>query len=304
MHKPKISIVTPSYNQGIYLEETIQSVLNQNYPNLEYIVIDGGSNDSSCEVIKKYENQLDYWISEEDEGHGHALNKGFEKSTGEIMAWINSSDKYVPWTFQVVADIFATHPHVDWIMGRPSWWNCDGLMTNISNDLTTKNIYNFLLGDYKWIQQESVFWRKSLWEKSGAYIDQSYDFMVDGELWTRFFLHADIYVIDTVLGGYRLHSGARSADYTYECCAEMEKAISKMLKNASSTVQDYSNKFKNVKKYRAFCEENLLFKKIPIEKIFRRLIYAQEFAQVSHKFIRYYLPDQTWQEGTYPFTLM
>ena len=98
---PKISIVTPNYNGVKYLEQTIVSVLNQNYPNLEYIIIDGGSTDGSVEIIKKYESKLSYWVSEPDMGLYHAIQKGFEKSTGEIMAWINSDDMYVKGSFSI-----------------------------------------------------------------------------------------------------------------------------------------------------------------------------------------------------------
>jgi len=100
---PKISIITPSFNQGKYLEETIFSVLGQNYPNLEYIIIDGGSTDNSVDIIKKYENQLTYWISEPDNGQSHAINKGFMKATGGILAWLNSDDMYLPGVLDYVA---------------------------------------------------------------------------------------------------------------------------------------------------------------------------------------------------------
>ncbi len=112
---PRISIVTPSYNQGQFIEDTIQSILIQEYPDLEFIIIDGGSTDNSVEIIKKYENNLTFWVSESDGGQYDAINRGFSKTTGEIMAWLNSDDKYTPWTFSVVGDIFRTHPEVEWV---------------------------------------------------------------------------------------------------------------------------------------------------------------------------------------------
>ena len=163
MGLPKISIVTPSFNQSRYLEDTIVSVLDQNYPNLEYVIIDGGSNDGSTEIIRRYENHLHYWVSEKDKGHGNAINKGFSHTSGEIMGWINSDDKYTPWSLEVIAEIFTLFPHVDWIVGYNSWWNEKGAMTSASR--VHKNAVDFLLGNYKWVQQESVFWRRSLWER-------------------------------------------------------------------------------------------------------------------------------------------
>jgi len=220
---PKISIITPSYNQGHYLEETILSIIGQNYPNLEYIIIDGGSKDNSVEIIKKYEKYLTYWTSEPDRGHGHALNKGFHRSTGEIMAWINSDDKYHPDAFKKVAEIFDQFKDVNWIVGKNSWWDDTGKMT--SQKYIFKNIFDFLRGNYDWIQQESVFWRRSLWDKTGGKINENYRFMVDGELWCRFFLKDKLYHVDLLLSGYRSYGVNRAALNMDICNAEMRKAI-------------------------------------------------------------------------------
>src|SRR5687768_13083798 len=106
MNSPKISIITPSYNQGRFIEETILSVINQNYPNLEYIIIDGGSTDNTVEIIRKYEQHLAYWVSEKDGGQSEAINKGFKKATGDIVCWINSDDFFMPGALSKVADCF------------------------------------------------------------------------------------------------------------------------------------------------------------------------------------------------------
>jgi|688.fasta_scaffold05340_20 glycosyltransferase involved in cell wall biosynthesis len=229
---PAISIVTPSYNQGMYLEATIKSVIDQSYPDLEYIIIDGGSNDESIDIIKKYSNKLSYWISEPDHGHADALNKGFNQSNGEIMAWINSDDMLTPWSLNCVSQIFTEFPEVEWIQGFTSVWNNQGEM--ISATRNPKNIYDFLSGNYAWIQQESVFWRRSLWEKAGGFISEKTRYMVDGELWSRFFTHGILYNLDCIIGGYRLHNSNRAAKHINQCITEMHHAISAMERRCDS----------------------------------------------------------------------
>ena len=128
--KPKISIVTPSFNQGRFLEETILSVLNQRYPNLEYIVIDGGSTDESVDIIRRYENRLAYWISERDNGQVPAINKGLEQATGDIFAFINSDDVYLPGAFAAVAEYFENYPECEWVCGDTMMFG-DGYATEL-----------------------------------------------------------------------------------------------------------------------------------------------------------------------------
>ena len=222
----RISIVTPSFNQAAYVEETIKSVLGQGYGNLEYIVIDGASTDGSAGIIEKYRPQLAYFVSEPDTGHGNALNKGFRQSTGEIMAWINSDDMYVPWAFKTVSDIFEAHPEVNWLVGTPTHWNDKGAM--IPAGRIFKNALDYLSGNYQWIQQESVFWRRSLWEKAGGYIDESYKLMVDGELWTRFFRHEPLWHAQCVLSGFRMYGGNRSKKFRAQVDAESKRAVEAM----------------------------------------------------------------------------
>jgi glycosyltransferase involved in cell wall biosynthesis len=241
---PKISIVTPSFNQAQFLEETILSVITQNYPSLEYIIIDGGSTDGSVEIIKKYEKYLAYWVSEPDNGHGHALNKGFVKSTGEIMAWINSDDKYYPYTFNTVAEIFNKFSDINWIQGKNSWIDKSGRIQDVSFSFI--NIYSYLLVDYKWIQQESVFWRRSLWEKSGAFINEKMDLMVDGELWSRFFLLDEIWHLDLVLSSFRNHEKNRSHTQLEKVYKEMDEVINIMKARLSA---EYISSFYTLKKY-------------------------------------------------------
>jgi len=235
---PKISIVTPSYNQAQYLEETIKSVLEQNYPNLEYIIIDGGSTDASLEIIKKYEKHLAYWVSEKDRGQYHAINKGFKKSSGEIMAWINSDDKYHENSFFSVAEIFAEFIDVQWLQGANTHFDEAGRCVNVwvSRDWSK---YNFYLGNYRWIQQESTFWRRELWDRAGGYVDDSLSMAGDYELWLRFFRYAKLYVVDCLIGGFRMR---KSKQKTLEL-EVYDKEVSLVLKKELDSL-DYDTKMR------------------------------------------------------------
>jgi hypothetical protein len=217
---PRISIVTPSFNQGAFLEETMRSVLDQNYPDLEYVVIDGGSSDNSVEVIKKYADRLTFWSSEKDNGHFDGLNKGFARTTGEVMAWINSDDKYCPWCLSVVGEIFGKFPQVEWLTTRyPIHWDAQGRAIRCK-ELTGFTKRSYLAGEHlprpganstPFIQQESTFWRRSLWGKAGGRCDASIGIAGDFELWARFFEHAPLYTVTTPLGGFRTHGEQFSA---------------------------------------------------------------------------------------------
>jgi glycosyltransferase involved in cell wall biosynthesis len=202
---PKISIVTPSYNQGQYLEQTILSVIGQNYPNLEYIIIDGGSTDNSIEIIKKYERYLAYWVSEKDKGHYHAVQKGFDKSTGEIMSWLNSDDILQINSLWIVAEIFDNHKDIEWISGLPALIDETGRLVTVAH-LPKWNKYRYYRYDYKYIQQEGIFWRYSLWEKTCKYINLNYTLASDLELWLRFFQYTELYYVETIIGCFRMRN--------------------------------------------------------------------------------------------------
>jgi glycosyltransferase involved in cell wall biosynthesis len=229
MKHPRISIVTPTYNRAGFLEDTIRSVVNQNYPNLEYIIIDGGSTDGTVEIIKKYDKQLAFWVSEPDKGMYHAIQKGFDRATGDILAWINSDDMYHPNSLFVVAEIFKNKSFVSWIVGTPTLFNRDGQCVKVFPTIRWSK-RKFFSGDNKWIQQESVFFRKSLWENTGSYINTKYLFAADFELWVRFFRKTQLYSVNTILGGFRQHHDQLSITNTEKYLDE-SKEIIKSYKN-------------------------------------------------------------------------
>ena len=221
---PKISIVTPTYNSRKYLEDTIKSVISQNYPNLEYIVIDGGSTDGTVDIIKKYSDFITLWISEPDNGMYDAINKGFQKSTGEIMSWLNSDDLYHNGALLCVGEIFKDLSEVEWIIGKSCLFNAEGLCVKMNNiEYWSKN--RILSMDYKWIQQENVFWRRSLWNKAGAQMSTSLKLAGDFELWMRFFNHTLLYSIYTSFAGFRLHGQQLSINYSDQYEDEVLRVI-------------------------------------------------------------------------------
>lgn len=230
----RISIVTPSYNQAEFLEDCIRSVLDQNYPNLEYVIMDGGSTDGSVDIIKKYAHRLTYWTSERDEGQYDAINKGFSKTTGEIMAWLNSDDKYTPWAFRAVGELFAALESVEWITARyPITWpgSGGGVRCWFAPCYSRRGFYrgencmvkNGLFRGY--IQQESTFWRRSLWSRSGGRVDASLRLAADFDLWARFYQHAELHGAETCLGGFRMHGKQKTAHYLEDYMQETERVF-------------------------------------------------------------------------------
>ncbi len=213
---PKISLVTPVFNSARYLEAAIRSVLSQGYPNLEYVIVDGGSTDGSLEIIRKYEAQLHGWSSEPDGGMYDAINKGFASSSGKVMGWISATDMLHAGSLFVVGSVFQTFPQVEWITGRPTGFNDGGMAVEILN-LRRWSRMAFLAGANRYIQQESTYWRRSLWTRAGGRVDDSRRNGSDFELWVRFFRHAKLYSVDALIGGFRSHPDSLGLQNLDEC---------------------------------------------------------------------------------------
>ncbi len=221
---PRIALVTPVLNGVRYIGQTIRSVLAQGYPNLDYFVVDGGSTDGTVEIIRKYENEMSGWISEPDNGMYDAINKGFARTSGEIMGWISGTDQLHVGGLSVVGSVFRTFPEVEWITGRPTIFNDAGVTIQILG-LTRWSRESFLTDGNAFIQQESTFWRRSLWEKAGGSVDSSRRNASDFELWARFFRHARLYPVDALIGGYRVHGDALGVQQREEFIGVCEKVV-------------------------------------------------------------------------------
>jgi len=208
--RPRVTVVTPSLNQGEFLEQTIRSVLLQGYPDLEYIVVDGGSTDCSVEVIRKYERHLAWWVSEPDRGQSHAVNKGFAASTGEIMCWLNSDDFLMPGALRAVAEVLAGgaafaavgHALKVYTDGRPPHL-LEGRFEGLPRLLEFWKGYT--------MHQPSVFWRREVFEKVG-YLDEGRHYVMDFDYWARIARHFDFVNVDRVLSGATYHERAKTGD--------------------------------------------------------------------------------------------
>lgn len=208
MSLPKISIVTPSFNQGEFIEETILSVINQDYPNIEYIIIDGGSTDNTVEIIKKYEKKLAYWVSEKDSGQSEAINKGFKRATGDIVCWINSDDILMPGAIDKVVKHFENDQDLDFLNGYT-------LLIDINSNI----LFNyFILKQNKWyakhgvyyLSQPSMFWKRHVFDTIG-YLREDFHALMDKELLIRIFRsNFKIGHVEKILSAFRIHEGSKT----------------------------------------------------------------------------------------------
>jgi glycosyltransferase involved in cell wall biosynthesis len=206
---PRVSIVTPSYNQGHFIEKTILSVIGQDYSNLEYIVLDSASNDSTNEILDKYSPYIDMVIREKDKGQADAINRGFQLCTGDILAYLNSDDCYATETVvSTVVKHFQTDPEVDVVYGQRRFIDEDGYFrfSYPTRPFCEKSLH---LSCY--MHQESTFWSRGIYEKAGGFVDESYQFAMDYELWMRFLkFGAKVSGFDDVFGLFRYYDNQKS----------------------------------------------------------------------------------------------
>ena len=218
--QPLVTIVTPSFNQAPYLETTIRSVLEQDYPNIEYIVMYGGSNDGSTEIIKRYADRLAYWESEKDKGQTDAINKGFARSHGEILAWLNSDDVLYPHAVREAVAYLTEHPECGLVYGDSDFIDAKGNVIGRFNAKQTD--YKKLTEGYVHIPQQASFWRADLWKQVGPLDDTIY-FAMDYDLWLRLAKISEVKYLpgNEPWAAFRLHADAKTIAEDDRCWPDM-----------------------------------------------------------------------------------
>ena len=217
--QPLVSIITPSFNQAHYIEATIQSVLGQDHPRIEYIIVDGGSTDGTLDIIKKYEDRLAFWVSEKDKGQTDAINKGFARATGDILAWINSDDTYEPGAVSAAVNYLQEHPEVGMVYADCNFINEQGRVIGKFGSAQTD--YRLLRQGYVHIPQQTMFFRADLWRQVGP-LDPSFYFAMDYDLWTRLAARTELkYLPGQVWANFRLHTSGKTIAADDRCWPEM-----------------------------------------------------------------------------------
>lgn len=227
---PLVTIVTPSFNQGQFLEQTIQSVLGQDYPRLEYIVMDGGSSDNSREILQRYAERLAYWESQPDRGQAEAINKGLRRAQGDILGWLNSDDVLLPGVVRRTVEVFARHPEVDVIYGHLERIDADGRV--VPTPLLPKDQVTFgkerVIGECV-VNQPGSFWRRSVMEKAGM-LDDSLQYVMDYEYWIRLALAgANFLRLPQTAARFRLSSGSKTVGQTARMSLEQWQVLEHLL---------------------------------------------------------------------------
>jgi glycosyltransferase involved in cell wall biosynthesis len=215
---PLVSIITPSFNQARFLSETIQSVLSQDHPDLEYIIVDGGSTDGSVNIIKQYASKLAWWVSEPDQGQTDAINKGFAHASGEIFAWLNSDDTYQPGAITHAVESLLSHPEASLVYADANLIDEQG---NIIGRFPSRqtDLPKLLRGSVHIPQQTTFFWSR-FWKQVGP-LDPSFYFAMDYDLWVRLAKLAPLIYIPQLWANFRLHGEGKSVTMDDRCYPEM-----------------------------------------------------------------------------------
>ena len=282
---PKISIITPSFNQGQFIEETIRSVLLQGYPNLEYIIIDGGSTDETHEIIKKYSDFITYWVSEPDEGQSHAINKGLKQATGEVFNWLNSDDFYLPNALLCVGQHFAEHQDT-YILGGQLWVQFINGKRLQNEGIVVENTVEETLSSRHFCQP-STFFRLSIVKLLG--IQSDLFFCMDLELWVNYlahFEHKGIVKTRDFLAVFRIHKAAKTSKSHYVRYTDHINILMCLIDSCDNKTPFPKH----------FQENNAIFKRY-FHKKYNLNSFNQKklYAHIAENLLEYYCEYMSWQ---------
>lgn len=269
MANPKISIITPSFNQGQYIEQTIRSILDQDYDNIELIIIDGGSTDNTIYVIKKYESRIAYWVSEKDNGQAHAINKGLEKATGDIFNWLNSDDYLEPGALRVIANSFVNNPEQNVLCGfTRCFWDEDNSTSHEYRMGLQSSVADTILNVE--MNQPGTFYKTSVVKKLRG-VNQSLRYVFDDELWFRYLCKYGLRQVNNItnrLAQFRLHAKSKSVGEGFNAFSnEIQSVYLDIAKNVNAPEwllqcmmqRDYSTEYISVGKWNCDCLEQKRF---------------------------------------------
>lgn len=293
---PPISIVTPSFNQGAFLEETIRSVLLQGYPNLEYILIDGGSTDKTTEVIRKYEPWISYWVSEKDCGQSDAINKGLEKCSGMAFNWLNADDYYEPGALRTIGHQFSTHSRIEFVSGKERHFEESDRSVKVTRDGT--RIYSTIEESlfHHWCAQPSHFWRLSIVQELGG-VSNNLRYLMDAELYLRYLLKSGQFrtlKVDSPLVNFRYHEGSKSVSSQVGFGEEARILDFHLARTIEAPTEILSVLSRGIDPHDCRLPDNKWYIGVPInrsrmEGLFCRRIAHESYAGREYSFARQYL---------------
>jgi glycosyltransferase involved in cell wall biosynthesis len=275
---PTISIITPTYNQGHFIEQTINSVLDQNYPNLQYLIIDGGSTDDTVNIIRKYEKYISYWVSEKDKGQSEAINKGFTRATGEVVNWLNSDDYYEPGVLSKVGEAFKDE-NVNVVCGRSRVFGHGDTYVSNGTDLYPENIFKTI--GWARIDQPETFFRYSTLKDIG-FVNEGLHFIMDKEMWIRYLLKfglTNVVKLPGVFANYRLHGNSKTVS--------LQKGFEEETRNLYYTI---AKRF-CPETFSGFFEQNFGAQLLPLEG-YDQLLNKED----AYHIVNYYLLEQALME--------
>lgn len=274
MTLPRISIITPSFQQGAYLEKTIQSVLNQQYPNLEYLIFDGASSDQTLSILEKYDTEIDFWVSEPDNGQSHAINKGLQKATGEIVTWLNSDDQFTEGTLTKIGHYFSKNPEIYLVHGATLLFG--EKISETKRSAPTKDLEILYLACLPY-PQPSAFFRREAIEKFG-FLSPNLHYGMDYDFFVQIALNYQIEKLEGTFSKYLMHPSSKSVSQNSGFAKDYAQIFSKILRSFSAThTQELIREMTNLELYHKADDTYQVSKKYTKSELYKAFLYNLKY---------------------------